>query len=151
MELIWCLVRISTFEISGLEVPESVNVDKKDLTVGVKVKNTGKVAGSEVVQLYVHDRVSKIDKPYKQLNGFQKVYLQPEEEKDVTFVLQKDSFAGYSLELKQWITEPGEFDLLVGTSSEDLRLLHVSKCVVKIHTVILTSLQSGPLQKIREH
>ena len=112
----------TTFEISGLEVPESVNVDKEDFTVGVKVKNTGKVAGSEVVQLYVHDRVSKIDKPYKQLKGFQKVYLQPGEEKDVTFVLQKDRFAGYSLELKQWITEPGEFDLLVGTSSEDLPL-----------------------------
>ena len=110
----------TTFELSGLETPETVNIDKENVIVRIRIKNTGTVAGSEVVQLYVHDPESKIDKPYKQLKGFQKVFLQPDEEKTVSFTLKKESFAGYSLEMKEWVTEPGDFDILVGTSSGDL-------------------------------
>lgn len=121
----------TTFELSGLEVPESVNVDKEDVSVRIRVKNTGKLAGSEVVQVYVHDPVSKIDKPYKQLKGFQKVFLEPGEEKEVKLTLKKESFSGYSLEMKEWITEPGDFDILVGTSSEDLPFVSRMKVCCK--------------------
>lgn len=112
----------TTFSVGNLSVPESVNVDKEKAAIHVDVKNTGKVAGSEVVQIYVHDVVSKIDKPFKQLKGFQKVFLEPGEEKTVTIELSKADFAGYSLEFAKWVTEPGDFDILAGTSSEDLPL-----------------------------
>lgn len=110
----------TTFELSDLKVPETVNVDNEEVCIQVKVKNTGAVAGSEVVQVYVHDEVSKIEKPYKQLKGFKKVFLEPGEEKNIEIVLNKEDFSAYSLEWKEWITEPGMFELLVGTSAEDL-------------------------------
>ena len=112
----------TSFDVENLQVPKQINVDEQCVTVSVVVKNTGTMAGHEVVQVYVHDVVSKIDKPYKQLKAFQKVFLQPGEEKTVQMTLNKESFAGYSLELQSWITEPGAFELLVGTSSENLPL-----------------------------
>lgn len=112
----------TTFSIGKLTVPESVNVDQDNLVVRVDVKNTGKMAGSEVVQLYIHDIASKIDKPVRQLKGFQKVFLEPGEEKTVTLELSKMDFAGYSVEFAEWVTEPGDFELFAGTSSRDLPL-----------------------------
>lgn len=112
----------TTFELSDLKTEKVVNVDERDITVSVKVKNTGNMAGSQVVQLYVHDVVSKLDKPYKELKGFCKVFLNPGEEKNVEIILNKESLSSYSLEKKQWVCEPGEFDLLIGTSAADILL-----------------------------
>lgn len=108
------------FAISQPEVPKTVNVDEAAVNLCVKVKNTGNMAGSEVIQVYVHDVISRIEKPLKQLKAFQKVYLEPGEEKTVTLTLVKQDFSAYSLELKDWVTEPGDFDMFIGTSSDNL-------------------------------
>ena len=110
------------FALSELCVPETVNVDTNTLQISLKVKNIGTRTGSEVVQVYVHDVRSKLDKPEKQLKGFCKVHLEPQQEKTVTMELCKEDLAGYSVELRQWVTEPGEFELLVGTSCQELPL-----------------------------
>lgn len=110
------------FSIGNLTAPESVNVDEENLIVHVDVKNTGKLAGSEVIQLYIHDVVSKIDKPVRQLKAFQKVFLEPGDEKTITMKLSKMDFAGYSVEFAEWVTEPGDFEIFAGTSSRDLPL-----------------------------
>lgn len=112
----------TTFELTDLKISETANVDKDEVMIQVKVRNTGHVAGSEVVQVYVHDVESKIDKPEKQLKAFKKVFLHPGEEKLVTLSLNKESFSGYSLDLQGWITEPGDYTILVGTSCENLPL-----------------------------
>ena len=91
----------------------------------VWIKNTGSADGSEVVQLYVHDVISRLDRPEKELKGFQKVFLKVGEEKEITIPLSKKDFASYSTALKQWVTEPGEFKILVGSSSKDIKVSQV--------------------------
>jgi beta-glucosidase len=112
----------TTFEYSNLSVSSKVIKDSETLTVTVNVKNTGAVAGKEVVQLYVKDLESSISRPVKELKGFEKIELQSGEEKAVTFTLDKRSFAYYNTELKDWHVESGEFELLVGKSSKDIIL-----------------------------
>lgn len=110
----------TTFSITDVQVPEQINADKENIPVRITVRNTGSMAGSEVVQLYVHDVECKFDRPQKELKGFSKVYLQPGEEKTVILELTKADLAGYYMEFGEWITQPGEFDILVGTSSRDI-------------------------------
>ncbi len=110
----------TTFAVTDVKVPREVNVDRENIDVQVTVKNTGAMAGSEVVQLYVHDVECKFDRPEKELKGFQKVYLEAGEEKTVTISVTKADLAGYYMEFGQWITQPGEFDILVGTSAKDI-------------------------------
>ena len=86
------------------------------------VKNTGSTAGREVVQLYVSDNKSDVMRPRKELKGFEKVELMPGEEKTVEFRLGKRAFAYYSPDKGDWVTEDGEFRILVGSSSRDIRL-----------------------------
>lgn len=112
----------TTFSMSDLRVPESVRIDDEALTVTVKVKNTGKLAGSEVVQLYVHDDACTYDRPEKELKAFCKVFLQPGEEQTVTLTLAKEDFSGWYADFGEWIVQPGQFALLLGTSAEDIRL-----------------------------
>jgi beta-glucosidase len=111
----------TTFAYSNLRVSAETFKDVEGLTVSLEVTNTGKVAGKEVVQVYVHDRVSGLERPVKELKGFAKVELQPGETKTVAVALDFRAFAYYHPEYKQWITEDGEFDILVGASSMDLR------------------------------
>jgi len=105
-----------------------ISVDKKSLTdeetvdVHVTVKNTGKVAGKEVVQLYVSDLEASVIRPDKELKGFEKVALEPGEEKTITMPLDKRAFAYYNTELKDWHVETGAFELLVGKSSQEILL-----------------------------
>lgn len=110
----------TSFEITDVRVPAEVNVDKENITVEVDVKNTGAMAGSEVVQLYIRDMECKFDRPEKELKGFAKVFLAPGEEKTVTISVSKTDLAGYYMEFGEWITQPGEFDLMIGTSSRDI-------------------------------
>jgi beta-glucosidase len=95
--------------------------DVDGLVVSVDVKNTGKMAGKEVVQVYVHDHKSRLIRPPKELKGFAKVELQPGETKTVTVTLDFRAFAYYHPAYRQWITEDGEFDILIGSSSTDIR------------------------------
>jgi beta-glucosidase len=90
------------------------------ITISVDVTNTGKLTGKEVVQVYVHDRKSKLVRPPKELKGFAKIELQPGETKTVNIALDFRSFAYYDPAYKQWITEDGEFDILIGSSSADI-------------------------------
>ena len=91
------------------------------LTVKVDVTNTGNVAGKEIVQVYVHDQKSGLVRPEKELKGFAKVELQPGETKTVSIQLDFRAFAYYHPEYKQWITETGEFDILIAASAADIR------------------------------
>ena len=92
------------------------------VAVNLQVKNTGQRAGAEVVQLYVHDGHSKIDRPAHELKGFSRVELNPGESKTVHFVLDRSAFEYWSPETKQWTLDPGSFEIQVGASSRDIRL-----------------------------
>ena len=112
----------TNFEYSDLKVSESVIDDNQNVTVSVKVKNTGDVFGKEIVQLYVRDVESSVIRPEKELKGFEKVGLEPGEEKEVTFELNKRSFAYYNTDINDWYVESGEFEILIGKSSRDIVL-----------------------------
>jgi hypothetical protein len=86
------------------------------------VKNTGKIAGKEVVQLYTADEVSTLHKPPKELKAFKKIYLTPGEEKDVCMELGKDDLASFDTNLNGWTTEPGYYQVLIGNSSRNITL-----------------------------
>ena len=111
----------TTFEYSNLQLSADRFKDVDGLTVSVDVTNTGAVAGKEVVQLYVHDHESRLVRPYKELKGFAKVSLQPGETQTVSLALDSRAFAYYDPAHHQWITEDGQFDILVGASSADIR------------------------------
>ncbi len=112
----------TTFEYSDLTVSASTIKDTDTLTVKVKIKNTGAVDGAEVVQLYVADKESTIFRPEKELRDFAKVFLKEGEEKTIEFNLCKRAFAFYNSDLGDWQVESGEFDILVGASSRDIKL-----------------------------
>ena len=98
--------------------------DKKTLTADetisftVNVKNTGDVAGSEVVQLYVSDLKSSLPRPVKELKGFQKVFLQPGQNRDITITLDRSALSYYDDTRQEWVCEPGDFEALIGTASD---------------------------------
>ncbi len=110
------------FELTDISVSdrEYDNQSAKPLLVTVKVKNTGTRAGKEVVQLYVRDEKSTLDKPEKELKAFAKVELAPGEEKCVEMELVPRSFASYDTSLHQWAAEPGVYGLLAGNSSANI-------------------------------
>ena len=111
----------TTFAYSNAKVSATSFKDVDGLTVTVDVKNTGKLAGKETVQVYVHDQKSDLIRPVKELKGFAKVDLQPGETKTVSIHLDFRAFAYYHPEHKQWITEDGDFDIFIGSSSADIR------------------------------
>ena len=100
--------------------------DKKQLTAGgqisftVSVTNTGSRAGSETVQLYISDKQCSVERPVKELKAFQKVFLQPGESQDVTLTIGCDALSFYNEAKGQWTAEPGIFEALVGTASDNL-------------------------------
>ncbi|MBM7582201.1 beta-glucosidase [Caldicoprobacter guelmensis] len=112
----------TTFEYSDLRISKKEILDTETVTVTVKVKNTGEMAGKEVVQLYVSDVESSVIRPDKELKGFEKVELKPGEEKTVTFELDKRAFAYYNVDIKDWHVETGEFEILIGKSSREIVL-----------------------------
>ena len=100
----------------------SVDLDKNDsVMVSVDVTNSGKVAGQEVVQLYVRDEASRLDRPYQELKGYQKVALSPGESKTVRFTLDRRALSAYDPMRKSWLAEPGRFSIGIGASSRDIR------------------------------
>jgi len=100
--------------------------DKKQLTAGglisftISVTNTGSRAGSETVQLYISDKQCSVERPVKELKAFQKVFLQPGESQDVTLTIGCDALSFYNEAKGQWTAEPGTFEALVGTASDNL-------------------------------
>jgi len=110
----------TTFEYSNPTISATNFKDIDGITVTVDVTNTGDVAGKEIVQVYVHDQKCTLVRPEKELKGFAKVELQPGETKTVRIELDFRAFAFYHPEHHQWITENGDFDILIGTSSTDI-------------------------------
>ncbi len=111
----------TTFAYGNPRVSAQTFKDVDGVTVTVDVTNTGAVAGKEIVQVYVHDRESALSRPTKELKGFAKVELQPGETKTVSIDLDFRAFAYWHPGHKQWVTEDGDFDLLIGASAADIR------------------------------
>jgi beta-glucosidase len=111
----------TSFAYSHARVSAATFKDVDGLTVSVDVSNTGRLAGKETVQVYVHDQKSGLVRPQKELKGFAKVELQPGETKTVSIALDFRAFAYYHPAYRQWITEDGDFDILIGASAADMR------------------------------
>lgn len=109
------------FEYEGLSVSQAEFSEGDSVVVSFLVKNTGALAGAEVAQLYVRDVESSQPRPVKELKGFRKVQLEPGELKRVELVLDAAAFRFWSPEEKDWVAEAGEFEVMVGASSLDVR------------------------------
>ena len=112
----------TTFAYSDLQLSSSVIRPEEEITVTLRVKNTGTMAGKEAVQLYVSDHTETYHRPEKELKGFDAVSLQPGEEKMLTFNLAWRDFACYSEELGDYYAPNGAYEILIGASSADIRL-----------------------------
>ena len=112
----------TTFAYSNLKLSMENPTEKDTVMVSADVTNTGKSAGKEVVQLYIRDLTGSPIRPEKELKGFEKVFLEPGETKTVTMELNKRSFAWYNTELHDWFAASGDYEILVGASSRDIRL-----------------------------
>ncbi|GAA0099356.1 glycoside hydrolase family 3 C-terminal domain-containing protein [Paraclostridium bifermentans] len=115
----------TNFEYSNLKISKNEIGDTEKVTVSVNIKNIGDVFGKEIVQLYIRDKESSVTRPEKELKGFEKIGLEPGEEKEVTFILNKRSFAYYNVDLGDWHVESGEFEILIGKSSREIVLKEV--------------------------
>lgn len=111
----------TSFEYSDLNLAAKNTTDKEVLELTVKIKNTGSVQGKEVVQLYVSDKKSTLQRPEKELKKFVKVELAPGEEKTLSFKLDGRDFSYFDSRRNMWIAESGEFVISVGASSRDIR------------------------------
>ena len=112
----------TTFEYSDIKLDKAAMTENDILNVSFKVKNTGNVSGYEIAQLYVSDKESTIYRPVKELKAFKKVWLNPGETKEITLSLNKRAFAFYNVNINDWCVESGDFDILVGASSADIKL-----------------------------
>ena len=111
----------TTFEYSDLEITPKVITPNPKATVQLKVTNTGKRAGDEVVQLYTRDILSSVTTYEKNLAGFERIHLKPGESKEIVFTLDRKHLELLNADMK-WTVEPGEFAIMAGASSEDIRL-----------------------------
>ncbi|CZR55218.1 probable periplasmic beta-glucosidase precursor [Phialocephala subalpina] len=111
----------TTFAYGKPKISSSVLTEDGKLTITIPVKNTGSVEGAEIVQAYIHDEKSRLQRPEKELQAFTKVYLKPGETKNATLTLDKYSVGYYDTDLSSWIAEEGVFQALIGASSVDIR------------------------------
>jgi beta-glucosidase len=110
------------FDYSGLKITPAKVAAGKPVEVTMHVRNSGPRAGAEVVQLYVHDVKSSVDRPVKELKGFRRVTLNPGQAQSVSFTLDKSALSFYSVAKDEWVAEPGAFEVWIGASSRDIRL-----------------------------
>lgn len=111
----------TSFEYSNLTISHQRQNQQGNILVSVDIKNTGKYAGDEIVQLYIKDKVSSVTTYESQLRGFERIPLESGEKKMVQFVIQPDDLAILDKDMN-WTVEPGDFQILIGSSSEDIRL-----------------------------
>ncbi len=109
------------FKYSNFKITSKKIAAKGKVTVNITVQNTGLIKGDEVVQLYVHDVVSSVKRPVKELRGFQRISLNPGEKQKLTFTVPAEKLAFYDEKTHGFIVEPGMFDIMIGSSSEDIR------------------------------
>jgi beta-glucosidase len=110
------------FDYGDLKISPNEVSPGKPVEVSLRVRNSGTRPGAEVVELYVHDGHSSVDRPIEELKGFHRIELAPGEAKEVRFTLDRSAMAFYSTAKKDWVTEPGQFDVLIGASSRDIRV-----------------------------
>jgi beta-glucosidase len=120
----------TTFSYSAPTVSPDNITTTGSATVAVNVTNTGSVAGDEIVQLYLHEKVTSVNRPVEELKGFQRISLAPGETKTVTFTIDKQSMAFHDINMN-YVVEPGEFDVMVGKSSAEVQ--HATLTVQAAH------------------
>jgi beta-glucosidase len=113
----------TTFSYSNLRIEKKEITDKETVKVYVDITNTGEIRGKEIVQLYVSDETHVIDRPLRELKGFEKVELMPKETKTVEFILDKRSFAWYHVGISDWYLGSGKYKIGIGTSSREIKLV----------------------------
>ncbi|WJS96273.1 glycoside hydrolase family 3 C-terminal domain-containing protein [Flavobacterium johnsoniae] len=111
----------TTFDYSGLKLSSAKIKSNETIKVSFQLKNSGKVAGEEVVQLYLKDKFGSVVRPVLELRDFQKVKLNAGESKTIEFTIDKEKLSFYNNKL-EWGTEPGDFEVMIGTSSADIKL-----------------------------
>lgn len=109
----------TNFKFSDLNVDKEKISVNNSVEVSVKVKNTGKYAGTEIAQLYIRDLVASVTRPVKELKGFKRIFLNPGKAKTITFTVTPKSLEFYNIDMKKTI-EPGKFNVMVGGNSEDV-------------------------------
>jgi beta-glucosidase len=115
------------FEYSNLQIDQGGSPDSDEYRVSFEVRNIGDRAGGEVAQLYVKAAQPRVERPVRELKGFEKVFLSPGESREVTLRIGRLSFAYYDSAAGHWRTDPGEYEIEVGASSRDLRIRQTLK------------------------
>ena len=110
----------TTFQLGKLTADKQQLASDETITFTIPVTNTGSRAGAETVQLYIHDVKSSVERPYKELKAFQKVFLQPGETQQVSLTIDRSALSFYDEAGNGWKAEPGDFEALVGTASDNL-------------------------------
>jgi beta-glucosidase len=110
----------TTFQYSDLKLDRTTMTSQDSIQVSVEVSNTGTRDGAEVVQLYIRDLVGSVTRPVKELKDFQKVMIKAGETRTITFSITSDKLSFYNSDL-QWVSEPGRFQVFVGTNSRDVK------------------------------
>jgi beta-glucosidase len=111
----------TSFKYENLVITPKESGTEGEFRISLEVGNTGNRSGAEVVQLYINDVISSVTVPVKELKGFEKVTLDPGEKKRIEFILTPEHLAFFNSSLKE-VVEPGTFKVMVGSSSEDIRL-----------------------------
>jgi beta-glucosidase len=110
----------TTFEYGNIQLDKTTIGMNETLNISIKISNTGKYAGEEVVQLYIRDLVGSVTRPVKELKGFKKINLKAGESQEVKFTLNKEDLSFYRFDMS-WGAEPGKFKVFVGTSSDKVK------------------------------
>jgi len=110
------------FKYDDLEITPADPAVGGQVRIGFDIQNTGSREGAEVVQVYVRDVASSVPRPAKELKEFRKVNMKPGEKRHLVFILDNSALAFYSVHDKRWIVEPGNFEVMIGSSSRDIRL-----------------------------
>jgi beta-glucosidase len=131
------------FEYSNLQISPVQTTAHDTITVSAQVKNVGQRAGDEVVQLYLHDPIATVTRPVKELKGFKRITLRPDEQKTVIFHVPVAHMAFYNRQMN-YVVEPGTIEVMVGSSSEDIRLagaFEISGVVTSVNPVFNTQVE----------
>jgi len=110
----------TSFDISAPSLSAATIAPNGETSVSVSVTNSGDMAGDEIVQMYIRDKVSSVTRPVKELKGFERISLQPRETKTVTFPITEEALQFYNRDMNR-VVEPGEFDIMVGNSSQNVQ------------------------------
>lgn len=111
----------TTFEFGKAKADKTTIGQDDKITFTFTLKNTGKKAGAEVAQLYISDLKSSLPRPTKELKGFEKVFLNPGEEKEVSITVDKAALSFFDADKHAWVAEPGDFEALIGNSSDNIK------------------------------